>query len=124
MALVGVDENDPRFADAEVPAGENTHILNADELPPHDHGSRSLIGTFKSDGNAHSNQGILNSANGMFQIISGAESSGRLATSPGASVNNRTYRIDATHGHDPVGKGMPHNNVQRSFPLYAFKRVA
>lgn len=103
-------------------AGERAHTLEAEEIPTHNHGSKSLSGTFrlrKSTGNANE---ITNTSG----IVSSSAYSTTTTTITNSSTNygQQTITIDATHTHSNFGSGLAHNNMPPYLKVYMWKRTA
>lgn len=78
--------------------------LTTDNLPAHTHGSKSLIGTFKS--RKWTTGALLSGATGIV-TIENSSSTGNSAANYGSAVAQHEVTIDATHEHDAVGKANP-----------------
>ncbi len=98
---------------------ENT-TLTIDQIPSHNHGSKSLTGKTPNLFTGTQNTGT----NG---IVSWGKYSNRQYTANGTSSNAWMYfNINATHTHDSQGggKGHSHFHVSPYYIVYVWKRTA
>lgn len=102
--LVGVDEEDEDFADAELTGGANTHALTVEEMPSHTH-TQSAHNHSLSNDSGHI-EGASNSTN-------------RPLTSGVYYYTN--YVAPAIQN---TGGGEAHNNMQPYITAYFWVRVA
>ena len=119
--LVGVDEADPLFSEAERVCGEQEHVLSTEELPSHEH---TISGTAASGG-AHTHPMYIRK---NCSVGGSAWKSGSTSDNEG-SVNSRIASAGA-HTHTLSGTAVAaggseaHNNIQPSIAVYYWKRVA
>ena len=112
---LGVDANDTDFATVENTGGEKTHVLTADEMAAHTHGSKTLSGQLR----------VLAWGGGSTSgiVTRGSGSDGRTA-SGGNDFGQYYFNINATHEHSSVGGDEAHNNLQPYITCYMWKRTA
>lgn len=110
---VGVDENNTNFNSSEKTGGNTTttvnlfgdtetHTLRLEEIPEHNHGSKSLKGTFRTY--------KYKTGWDPSGIVSVDTSSNTNAMSSGTNLGGTTYNIDASHTHNSVGGGQGHSH--------------
>ena len=99
--------------------GEAVHTLKENEIPSHNHGSKSLVGYMwniasQSDTNNLAASGIVST-----DMVEGH---GYAMNSTSGVVDG--FKIDATHTHNSFGGGKSHNNMPPYLAVYIWKRVA
>jgi microcystin-dependent protein len=105
--------------------GEATHTLTVDEMPSHNHGSKSLSGGLHLHGEASPN--IIFNTSGIISAGGGSNTQFRTPTNIGVTSGARSrgnFAIDATHTHDSNGGGKAHNNMQPYKIVNRWHRVA
>lgn len=95
--------------------GSNTHTLSMDEMPSHDHNSRSLTG------NLYAYAWMKGESGG---IVSKRTSSPNQKDTIGNQISYMNYTINATHTHDSQGGGQAHSIMQKSIAVYWWIRTA
>lgn len=93
--------------------GEVTHTLTVDEMPSHNHGSKSLSGGLHLHGEASPN--IIFNTSGIISAGGGSNTQFRTPTNIGVTsgaMSRGNFAIDATHTHNSNGGGKAHNNMQ------------
>ena len=102
--------------------GEAVHTLTENEMPSHNHGKKPLVGSMWNIASQSANHNLAAAKDG---IVSTAMVEGH-----GYAVNSTTeavvdgFEIDASHEHDSVGGGQPHNNMPPYVALYIWTKVA
>ncbi len=96
-ALVGVDENDDDFNEANKTGGEKTHALTVEELPSHNH----AVSRYNPSGTGFD------------------QSQRKLAAAPNNGTGVAGATETATSGGDKA-----HNNMQPYISVYMFRRTA
>ena len=95
--------------------GESTHVLSLEEMPSHNHNSKSISGTLNAytwgDG-------------GSSGIVSKKTDTKNQKATTGNQIGWVTYTIDATHTHDTQGSGTAHNNMQPYIVVNRWHRTA
>ena len=133
--IVGVDSTQTEFATVGKTGGEKTHTLTLNEIPSHNHGSKTLTGTFEARRYGTSGVGtdiiIGGGRKGFTGIVSGSGGawSGSHATiNAGHRETTGVYTdvvtINATHTHNSEGGSQAHNNLQPYITVYMWKRTA
>lgn len=122
-AIVGADENDEDFTSVKKNIGEKKHTLTQAELPSHTHGSKSLVGTIRDMAQQDSNTNIWGDGICSQFQEGGWYGYGTSKAGSGTKVKD-SITINATHEHSTVGSGQSHNNIQPSFTLYIWERIA
>ena len=97
--------------------GSETHTLNADQIPAHTHGSKTLTGGFRARHYGTSGDGaqLVFTPSGIVDVDTKTGTLGKVNV--GGVGNNGGYEqvtVNATHTHDSVGGGKAHNNMQPS----------
>ena len=115
---IGVDTSQTEFNTVEKTGGTKTETLNINQIPSHNHGSKSLTGTvagiwlgdFRGETNG---------------ITSFRQKSLARYQNVVAETNAWGYLdINATHEHAYNGGGQAHNNLQPYITCYMWKRTA
>lgn len=117
--IVGVDELQEEFDTVEKTGGESEVTLIADNLPAHNHNSRSLTGWVGNVGYQSSSTAL--SCNGIFSIRYSNEATGVGSTSKNDGYDG--FHMNLTHTHTSVGNDESHNNLQPYQTCYIWKRV-
>lgn len=95
--------------------GESTHVLSLEEMPSHNHNSKSISGTLNAytwgDG-------------GSSGIVSKKTDTKNQKATTGNQIGWVTYTINATHTHDTQGSGTAHNNMQPYIIVNRWHRTA
>lgn len=112
--------------------GEKTHTLTLNEMPSHNHNSRSLVGTFgiRRFGTSApgTDVGIGGFASGIVSDAATTWSgSHSLIGVSSKSVTNPAYdrhTVNATHTHDAQGGGGAHNNMPPYIVVNRWHRTA
>ena len=106
--------------------GEETHKLTVNEMPSHNHGSKSLTGSFWNLAYQDSNW-LGGAASG---IVSKRKPT-NLENVNAACIENTTERfeydgfnIDATHTHSSNGGNAAHNNMPPFYSVHIWRRVS
>ena len=101
--------------------GEAVHTLTKNEMPSHNHGKKPLEGRMWNI----ASQGITDTLNLKADgIVSTDKVEGHgYATNLTEDVVDG-FKIDASHEHDSVGGGQPHNNMPPYLAVYMWKRTA
>ncbi len=120
LILVGVDENDSDFNTSQLTGGSTTHTLITEELPKHNHGMVSLIGSVWNV--AKQNSSTQMTAGGIFSLRRSSENQGYGTDTHTTGYDG--FNCDASHTHATIGNNGAHNNVQPYITCYIWKRTA
>jgi len=116
--IVGVDERQSEFSSAEQEGGATEVTLTTDQLPAHNHNSRSLTGGVSDT--ARQTSGQAYGAWGILSVRSSNENSGYVPNAGSRPWDG--FNINLSHTHTAVG-GSSHNNLQPYQTCYMWKRV-
>ena len=102
-------------------SGEAVHTLTENEMPSHNHGEKPLVGSMWNI----ASQGITDTSSLAAKgIVSTDKVEGHgYATNLTEDVVDG-FKIDASHEHDSVGGGQPHNNMPPYVALFIWTKVA
>lgn len=118
-AIVGVDENNNKFSSSNLHGGEKQHTLITEEMPAHTHGTVSLTGYVKDICRQASSTGP--SCSGIFSVHTTGSEVVRWGKEHSSSYDG--FNCDASHEHEYVGEGKPHNNLQPYITCYIWRRI-
>ncbi len=114
--LVGVNTSEAEFNTVQKTGGSKTVALTTAQMPAHNHGSKSLVGTLKT----YIYQTFVSSG-----IVSqDKDTMNKNGGSGGTTWGGATYEIDASHTHNTEGAGQAHNNLQPYITVYFWRRTA
>jgi microcystin-dependent protein len=97
--------------------GSETHTLNANQIPAHTHGSKTLTGGFRVRHYGTSGDGaqLVFTPSGIVDVDAKTGTLGKVnAAGVGSNGGYEQVTVNATHTHDSVGGGQAHNNMQPS----------
>lgn len=95
--------------------GSATVTLTENEIPTHNHNSKTLTGTTRiQQYNGNSSTGIISQSNNNYNIKS---------TGGGTNFGSTTLTINATHTHDDIGGGQAHENMPPYLAVNVWKRI-
>lgn len=117
--LVGVSENNTNFDTANKYGGEKEHALTIDEMPSHDHGSVTLVGSVSDVARQSTNMPV----NGTGVFSQHTVESQVVRWYKTHNVGYDGFNCDASHEHEYVGEGKPHNNLQPYITCYIWRRI-
>lgn len=106
--------------------GEAEHTLSTDELPSHNHGSKSLVGKlqFRAMSTGGNNVDVISGNSICSYTENGGESWSYSLTRNSTSQKTDVITINATHTHSSVGNNTAHNNMPPYLAVYMWKRTA
>lgn len=116
--VVGVNESEAEFSYVRKPGGEKAHILSAQEMPRHDHYSKT------EDGGTHSH--TVTNVHFYDGAVAKGSSYARWNRSGNQSTTWGTVTSAPNHKHSikPDGGSQAHNNLQPYITAYIWERVS
>ena len=103
--------------------GEAAHTLTENEIPSHNHGEKPLVGSMWNIASQGIGKNFELAAKGIVSIdMDKVEGHGYTVNSATEAIDG--FKIDASHEHNSVGGGQPHNNMPPYLAVYMWKRTA
>lgn len=99
--------------------GEAEHKLTVDEMPSHNHGSKSLVGYMWNIASQSDTHNLA--ANGIVSTAMVETHGYAMHSTPEVADG---FKIDATHTHNSVGGGKSHNNMPPYLAVYMWQRIS
>ena len=104
-------------------SGEAVHTLTENEMPSHNHGKKPLVGSMWNIASQGIGKNFELAAKGIVSIDGDKiEGHGYTVNSVETAIDG--FKIDASHEHNSVGSGQPHNNMPPYVALYIWTKVA
>lgn len=109
-----VAQDSGTFATIGATGGEEAHKLVASETPKHNHGNKSLVGTWANWGEGSKAVSSTNNGYKVTGIVSAVGDNNQYGwgTDTGRDQDNTSLKIDASHTHSDFGGNGTHNNLQ------------
>ncbi len=107
--------------------GAATHTLTVSEMPSHNHGQKSLVGSIPvRNASTNGSSGLVGSGSGIIDSSGsyGSTWNGPAQLLSGNAHNPKVLKVDATHTHDSNGGGAAHNNMPPYKVYYCWERTA
>lgn len=117
--IVGIDTTQDEFNTAEKSGGEAEVTLTTDNLPAHNHNSKSLTGSVWNCGDQSSSTSM--SCSGIFSRRAYNEATGHGSTSKNDGYDG--FNANLSHTHTSVGGSGAHNNLAPYQTCYFWKRI-
>ena len=123
--MVGYDNGDTDFNEAEKTGGAKTHTLTAAEMPSHRHSVSITTGNQSSNHN-HGVGGddnfVRTTASGGSYLGSGTTFRVTSTSATGNQSSSHTHSVSGNTGY--LGSGEAHNNMPPYITVYIWKRTA
>lgn len=117
--IVGIDTTQDEFNTAGKSGGEAEVVLTTDNLPAHNHNSRSLTGSVWNC--ADQSSGVHVGTSGIWSRRANNENTGYCSSSKTDGYDG--WSTNLTHTHTAVGENAGHNNLAPYQTCYFWKRI-